>query len=83
MHALTSPPKYLTLTLQFCHQFTHRTLHITQSEAALEELDQYPEEPEVHRYLHKRLMAFDHQTLYELHYLMITLGKVRGCGRCN
>ena len=31
---------------------------------------------EVHKYLHKRLMAFDLSTLYELHYLMITLGKV-------
>ncbi len=47
-----------------------------QSETALEDLDQYPEEPEVHKYLHKRLMAFDLSTLYELHYLMITLGKV-------
>ena len=47
-----------------------------QSEAALEDLDQYPDEPEVHKYLHKRLMAFDLSTLYELHYLMITLGKV-------
>lgn len=49
-----------------------------QSEAALEDLDQYPDEPEVHKYLHKRLMAFDLSTLYELHYLMITLGKVWG-----
>ena len=47
-----------------------------QSETALEDLDQYPDEPEVHKYLHKRLMAFDLSTLYELHYLMITLGKV-------
>lgn len=48
-----------------------------QSESALEDLDQYPQEPEVHIYLHKRLMAFDLSTLYELHYQMITLGKVR------
>jgi hypothetical protein len=47
------------------------------SETALEDLDQYPDDPEVHKYLHKRLMAFDLSTLYELHYLMITLGKVR------
>jgi len=28
------------------------------------------------QYLHTRMMAFDHETLYELHYQMITLGKV-------
>ena len=29
------------------------------------------------QYLHSRMMAFDNETLYELHYQMITLGKVR------
>lgn len=47
-----------------------------QSEAALEHLEQYPDEPEVHKYLHSRMMSFDQETLFELHYLMITLGKV-------
>ncbi len=47
-----------------------------QSEAKLEQLDAYPEEPEVHKYLQQRMMAFDLETLYELHYLSITLGKV-------
>ncbi|KAK9817100.1 hypothetical protein WJX72_009565 [[Myrmecia] bisecta] len=46
------------------------------SEAALEDLDEYAPEPEVHKYLHSRLMGFDVDTLYELHYQMITLGKV-------
>jgi hypothetical protein len=63
-----------------------RLLPCAQSEVAIQDLDQYPEEPEVHRFLHKRLMAFDVQTLYELHYLMITLGKVglvmMGCTVC-
>lgn len=43
---------------------------------SLEALNEYPAEPEVHRYLFQRLMAFDITTLYELHYLMITIGKV-------
>jgi hypothetical protein len=47
-----------------------------QAEQALEQLDRYPQEPEVHKYLHSRMMAFDISTLYELHYTMITLGKV-------
>lgn len=47
-----------------------------QGDTPLEVLEQYPEEPEVHSYLHKRVMAFDVPTLYELHYQMITLGKV-------
>jgi hypothetical protein len=47
-----------------------------QSQWALEHLDYYPEEPEVHDYLCKRMQAFDEETLYELHYCMITLGKV-------
>ena len=42
----------------------------------------------MHKYLQQRLMAFDHETLYELHYLSITLGKVfcqkrqPNCGQC-
>lgn len=47
-----------------------------QSEKSLEQLDRYPHEPEVHKYLHSRLMELDIATLYELHYLMITMGKV-------
>ena len=54
-----------------------RPLVPSQAEATLEQLDSYPQEPEVHRYLHSRMMAFDLETLYELHYLAITLGKVR------
>ncbi|KAK9909469.1 hypothetical protein WJX75_002712 [Coccomyxa subellipsoidea] len=46
------------------------------AEEALEDLDRYAPEPEVHKYLHSRLMHFDLDTLYELHYQMITLGKV-------
>jgi hypothetical protein len=57
--------------------FSTSSLSSSQSETALEDLEQYPEEPEVHKYLHRRLMAFDVGTLYELHYLMITLGKVK------
>ncbi len=38
--------------------------------------DQYAPETEVHKYLHLRLASFDIATLYELHYQMITLGKV-------
>ncbi len=38
--------------------------------------DQYAPETEVHKYLHSRLASFDIATLYELHYQMITLGKV-------
>ena len=41
-----------------------------------QELDDYAPEPEVHKYLHSRLMHFDVPTLYELHYNSITLGKV-------
>ncbi|GFR51460.1 hypothetical protein Agub_g13869 [Astrephomene gubernaculifera] len=47
-----------------------------EAEATLEQLDAYPQEPEVHKYLHGRLMCFDQETLYELHYQAITLGKV-------
>ncbi|KAK9786588.1 hypothetical protein WJX73_005236 [Symbiochloris irregularis] len=46
------------------------------AEQALEDLDRYAPEPEVHKYLHSRMMHFPVTTLYELHYLMITLGKV-------
>ncbi|BDA42645.1 probable protein ROS1A at C-terminar half [Coccomyxa sp. Obi] len=46
------------------------------AEEALEDMDRYAPEPEVHKYLHSRLMHFDLDTLYELHYQMITLGKV-------
>ncbi|KFM26259.1 Transcriptional activator DEMETER [Auxenochlorella protothecoides] len=46
------------------------------SEDAVEALDDYAPEPEVHKYLHSRLVGFDVETLYELHYQMITLGKV-------
>ncbi|GMH43200.1 hypothetical protein BSKO_11122 [Bryopsis sp. KO-2023] len=54
----------------------------------IEELDEYAPEEEVHKYLHKRIMHFDFATLYELHYQMITLGKVfctkraPRCGYC-
>lgn len=54
----------------------------------IEELDEYAPEEEVHKYLHKRIMHFDFSTLYELHYQMITLGKVfctklnPRCGTC-
>jgi len=43
---------------------------------SIEELDDYAPEPEVHAYLRSRLLGFDVETLYELHYQMITLGKV-------
>ncbi|KAK9821663.1 hypothetical protein WJX74_006085 [Apatococcus lobatus] len=43
---------------------------------ALENMDEYAPEPEVHKYLHSRLMALSISSLYELHYQMITLGKV-------
>ncbi|KAL0042280.1 hypothetical protein WJX77_008246 [Trebouxia sp. C0004] len=52
------------------------------------EADQYAPETEVHKYLHSRLASFDIATLYELHYQMITLGKVfcskvsPNCGAC-
>ncbi|EFJ48564.1 hypothetical protein VOLCADRAFT_90672 [Volvox carteri f. nagariensis] len=47
-----------------------------EAEATLEQLDSYPQEPEVHKYLRSRLMHFDLETLYELHYQSITLGKL-------
>ncbi|KAK9864815.1 hypothetical protein WJX84_000513 [Apatococcus fuscideae] len=43
---------------------------------ALENMDEYAPEPEVHKYLHSRLTALSISDLYELHYQMITLGKV-------
>ncbi|GMH44147.1 hypothetical protein BSKO_12081 [Bryopsis sp. KO-2023] len=54
----------------------------------IEELDEYAPEEEVHKYLHKHIMHFDFAILYELHYQMITLGKVfctkrdPRCGYC-
>lgn len=51
-------------------------MHSAQAVQELEGLDTMPREPEVHKYLHSRLEAFDTDTLYELHYMMITLGKV-------
>ncbi|KAL3160951.1 hypothetical protein ABBQ38_009343 [Trebouxia sp. C0009 RCD-2024] len=39
-------------------------------------VDKYAPETEVHKYLHSRLASFDTASLYELHYQMITLGKV-------
>ena len=48
-----------------------------ESEHALEQLDEYAPEPEVHRFLHSRLAArLDVEELHELHFQMITLGKV-------
>jgi endonuclease III len=35
---------------------------------AVEDMDDYAPEPEVHQYLHSRLLGFDVGTLYELHY---------------
>jgi hypothetical protein len=46
------------------------------SAQTIEDLDEYAPEPEVHAYLHSRLLGFGVETLYELHYQMITLGKV-------
>ena len=46
------------------------------SDDSIEDLDDYAPEPEVHAYLRSRLLGFDIETLYELHYQMITLGKV-------
>ena len=46
------------------------------AEQAVEDMDDYAPEPEVHSYLHSRLMGFPLETLYEAHYQMITL--VRG-----
>jgi uncharacterized membrane protein len=65
---------------------TERALHVLlplllllllQAAAALEDLDSYPHEPEVHAYLLDRLTRVAGlEALYELHYLAITLGKV-------
>lgn len=55
------------------------SLTLSQAAEALESLDSYPAEPEVHAYLLDRLTRVTHlDQLYELHYQMITLGKVRG-----
>lgn len=43
------------------------------------QVDKYAPETEVHKYLHSRLASFDTASLYELHYQMITLGKVSPC----
>ena len=59
-----------------------------ESETALEELAQYAPEPAVYTFLRKRLNSFGIDMLYELHYHMITLGKVfcgkrlPNCGAC-
>lgn len=48
-----------------------------QAASALESVESYPHEPEVHSYLLDRLTRVAGlQQLYELHYLAITLGKV-------
>jgi endonuclease III len=47
-----------------------------ETEEALEELSQYAPEPAVYTFLRERLNSFGLQTLFELHYHMITLGKV-------
>ncbi|CAK9138950.1 unnamed protein product [Ilex paraguariensis] len=39
-------------------------------------LDQYPSVNDIQKYLWPRLCTLDQQTLYELHYQMITFGKV-------
>ena len=48
-----------------------------ETEESLEELSQYAPEPAVYTFLRERLNSFGLQTLFELHYHMITLGKVR------
>lgn len=59
-----------------------------ESETALEELAQYAPEPAVYTFLRERLNSFGVDMLYELHYHMITLGKVfcgkrmPNCGAC-
>eukprot|EP00898_Chlorokybus_atmophyticus_P008091 jgi/Chlat1/8283/Chrsp78S07703 len=47
-----------------------------QSLESFEELSRFPESDAVHRYLWQRLSKLEQQRLYELHYQMITLGKV-------
>jgi hypothetical protein len=46
------------------------------SGSKVEDMDALLQEQEVHKYLHSRLMAFDYETLYEMHYAMISIGKV-------
>lgn len=46
------------------------------NQSELMQVDKYAPETEVHKYLHSRLASFDTASLYELHYQMITLGKV-------
>ena len=47
-----------------------------ETEQALEELSEYAPEPAVYTFLRERLNSFGLQTLFELHYHMITMGKV-------
>eukprot|EP00854_Cymbomonas_tetramitiformis_P002314 gene2314-3039_t len=47
-----------------------------EAEDALEDLAQYAAETAVYKYLKERLDTFGFSTLYELHFQMITLGKV-------
>ena len=47
-----------------------------ETEEALEELSVYAPEPAVYTFLRERLNSFGLQTLFEMHYHMITLGKV-------
>ncbi|KAF5744814.1 hypothetical protein HS088_TW07G00394 [Tripterygium wilfordii] len=42
----------------------------------LHELEDYPNPDTIQKYLWPRLSTLDHKTLYELHYQMITFGKV-------
>ena len=46
------------------------------------QVDKYAPETEVHKDLHSRLASFDTASLYELHYQMITLGKVGAAPPC-
>ena len=59
---------------------SHKTLNTgwipLEAAAALEELEEYAPEPAVYTYLRARLSCIDFEILYELHYHMITLGKV-------
>lgn len=71
-------------TVPLCHKASnllHSPFLLCQAAEALEALEVYPAEPEVHKYLLDRLTRVtDLDQLYELHYQMITLGKVRSTG---
>ena len=54
-----------------------------ETEEALEELSVYAPEPAVYTFLRERLNSFGLQTLFEMHYHMITLGKVFCEKRCS